>query len=81
VPIPFKPHSDPGHDAIHFQGLTDNATVKVYDLSGTLVFGPETDNDGDGHLVWDAEVASGIYIYLVTTTDGEAKKGKLSIIR
>jgi hypothetical protein len=71
VPIPFKPHSDPGHDAIHFQGLTDNATVKVYDLS----------NDGDGHLAWDAEVASGIYIYLVTTTDGEAKKGKLSIIR
>lgn len=81
VPIPFKPHSNPAHDAIHFQGLTDNATVKVYDLSGTLVFGPETDNDGDGHLAWDAEVASGIYIYLVTTTDGEAKKGRLSIIR
>ena len=81
VPIPFKPHSDPAHDAIHFQGLTANATVKVYDLSGVLVFGPETDNDGDGHLAWDAEVASGIYIYLVTTTDGEVKKGKLSIIR
>lgn len=81
VPIPFKPHSEPGHDAIHFQGLTDNATVRVYDLSGALVFGPETDNDGDGHLAWDAEVASGIYIYLVTTTDGELKKGKLSVIR
>jgi len=81
VPIPFKPHSDPAHDAIHFQGLTANATVKVYDLSGVLVFGPETDNDGDGHLAWDAEVASGIYIYLVTTTDGEVKKGKLSVIR
>jgi hypothetical protein len=81
VPIPFKPHSEPGHDAIHFQGLTDNATVRVYDLSGALVFGPETDNDGAGHLAWNAEVASGIYIYLVTTTDGEVKKGKLSVIR
>jgi len=81
APIPFKPHSDPAHDAIHFQGLTANTTVRVYDLSGTLVFGPETDNDGDGHLAWDPEVASGIYIYLVTTTDGEVKKGKLSIIR
>jgi len=81
VPIPFKPHSEPGHDAIHFQGLTADATVRIYDLSGTLVFGPETDNDGDGHLAWDAEVASGVYIYLVTTPDGEVKKGRLSVIR
>jgi len=82
APIPFKPNSDPEHDAIHFQGLTANTTVRVYDLSGTLVFGPKTDKDGDGHLAWDAEVGSGIYIYFVKTSDGsEQKKGKLSVIR
>ncbi len=81
APIPFKPNSDPAHDAIHFQGITADATVRVYDLAGSLVFGPETDADGDGHIAWEAEVASGIYIYLVTTPDGAMKKGKLSVIR
>lgn len=80
APIPFKPNSDPEHDAIHFQGLSQGAEVKVYDLSGSLVW---SDNeDGDGHVAWDAEVGSGIYIYLVKTSDGsEQKKGKLSVIR
>ncbi|OGC42668.1 hypothetical protein A2Y85_06235 [candidate division WOR-3 bacterium RBG_13_43_14] len=81
APIPFKPNSEPSHDAIHFQGLTNDATIRIYDLAGTLVFGPETDSDGDGHIAWDAEVASGIYIYLVTASDGEMKKGRLSVIR
>ncbi|UCC12801.1 MAG: T9SS type A sorting domain-containing protein, partial [candidate division WOR-3 bacterium] len=80
VPIPFKPNSDPEHDRIHFQGLTDNATVYVYDLSGALVWS-ETETDGDGHLEWDARVGSGIYIYLVTTPNGDGVKGKLSVIR
>lgn len=80
VPIPFKPHANLGHDRIHFQGITQNTTVRVYDLSGMLVWS-ETETDGDGHIAWDADVASGIYMYLVTTSDGEAKKGKLSIIR
>lgn len=79
APIPFKPHRNPQHDKIHFQGLTRNATVRVYDLSGTLVWSDT--EDGDGHCAWDAKVASGIYIYLVTTPDGEVKKGKLSVIR
>ncbi len=81
APIPFKPNSDPSHDAIHFQGLTSDATIRIYDLAGALVFGPVTDTDNDGHVAWDAEVASGIYLYLVTANDGEVKKGKLSVIR
>ncbi len=78
-PIPFKPHRNPEHDAIHFQGLSAGANVMVYDLAGTLVW--SATEDGDGHLAWNAEVASGIYIYLVTTRSGEVKKGKLSVIR
>lgn len=79
VPIPFKPHRNPEHDAIHFQGLPSGAIVRVYDLAGTLIW--KGTEDGDGHIKWDADVASGIYIYLVTAPNGESKKGKLSVIR
>ncbi|MEO0185924.1 MAG: T9SS type A sorting domain-containing protein, partial [candidate division WOR-3 bacterium] len=79
VPIPFKPHRNPDHDAIHFQGLPAGAMVRVYDLAGTLIW--SATEDGDGHVEWNADVASGIYVYLVTATNGESKKGKLSVIR
>ena len=80
APIPFKPNQNPEHDAIHFQGLSAKARVTVYDASGLLVWSA-TEN-GDGHLAWKAEVASGIYVYLVVSADGKASKvGKLSVIR
>ncbi len=80
VPIPFKPNQNPEHDAIHFQGLTSGARVVVYDASGQSVW--TATESGDGHLAWKAEVASGIYVYLVVTADGKASKvGKLSVIR
>jgi hypothetical protein len=79
APIPFKPNQNPDHDAIHFQGLTVGARVIVYDASGESVWSA-TEN-GDGHLKWDAKVASGIYVYLVVAKDGQSKVGKLSVIR
>ena len=80
VPIPFEPNQNPEHDAIHFQGLSAGARVIVYDASGQSVW-TATEN-GDGHIAWKAEVASGIYVYLVVTADGKASKvGKLSVIR
>jgi len=80
APIPFKPNQNPEHDAIHFQGLSAGARVIVYDASGLLVWN-ESEN-GDGHIAWKAEVASGIYVYLVVSADGKASKvGKLSVIR
>jgi hypothetical protein len=80
APIPFKPHQNPEHDAIHFQGLSAGARVMVYDASGQTVWSA-TEN-GDGQLAWKAEVASGIYVYLVVSADGKASKvGKLSVIR
>ena len=79
APIPFKPNQNPEHDAIHFQGLTAGARVTVYDASGQSVWSA-TEN-GDGHLKWDAKVASGIYVYLVVAKDGQSKIGKLSVIR
>jgi len=80
APIPFKPNQNPEHDAIHFQGLTAGARVTVYDASGQSVW--TATEAGDGHLKWDARVASGIYVYLVVSADGKASKvGKLSVIR
>jgi hypothetical protein len=79
APIPFKPNQNPEHDAIHFQGLAAGARVTVYDASGQSVW--SATESGDGHLKWDAKVASGIYVYLVVAKDGESKVGKLSVIR
>jgi len=79
APIPFKPNQNPEHDAIHFQGLTAGARVTVYDASGQSVW--SATESGDGHVAWKAEVASGIYVYLVVAKDGASKVGKLSVIR
>ena len=80
APIPFKPNQNPEHDAIHFQGLAAGARVTVYDASGQSVW--SATESGDGHLKWDAKVASGIYVYLVVSADGKSSKvGKLSVIR
>jgi hypothetical protein len=80
APIPFKPNQNPEHDAIHFQGLSAGAKVVVYDASGQWVW--TATEGGDGHLEWDAKVASGIYVYLVVSADGQSSKvGKLSVIR
>jgi len=80
APIPFKPNHGLGHDAIHFQGLSSGARVIVYDASGQSVW--SATESGDGHLAWKAEVASGIYVYLVVSADGKSSKtGKLSVIR
>ena len=80
APIPFKPYQNPEHDAIHFQGLSSGARVTAYDASGQMVW--SATESGDGHLAWDAKVASGIYVYLVISADGKSSKvGKLSVIR
>jgi hypothetical protein len=79
APIPFKPHQNPEHDAVHFQGLTDGARVIVYDASGQTVW--SATETGDGHVAWDAKVASGIYVYLVVSKGGDSRVGKLSVIR
>lgn len=80
-PIPFKPHRDPTHDAIHFQGLARDSRVRVYDQSGTLVWTSDPADAGDGHAAWPADVASGVYVYLVVAPDGTSRTGKLSVIR
>jgi len=90
-PNPYKPGTGGAFDrsvfgdGIVFQSLPAKAKIRIYDLSGGLVAKLE-DADGDGRCLWNVKneqggrVASGVYIYLVTSGGG-VKSGKISIIR
>jgi hypothetical protein len=87
-PNPYKPHSDVGHHfGIRFKELTPVATIRIYDITGKLVYIWE-ETDGDGVWEWnpvknkDGEpLASGIYIYCVTNPAGQKYIGKIVIIK
>ncbi|OGS27964.1 MAG: hypothetical protein A2297_08160 [Elusimicrobia bacterium RIFOXYB2_FULL_48_7] len=87
-PNPYKGVDSNLGEGVVFAALTSNAQLKVFNLSGELVFSAlETGNDG--RLVWDTKnasggkVASGVYIYIIKdTADSSLKaKGKFAIIR
>jgi len=87
-PNPFKPGSGGRYDfnGITFGGLTAGAKIKIFSISGGLVRElNETDNDGI--YIWDTKntsnenVASGVYLYLVTDTAGNKKTGKFAVAR
>lgn len=72
-PNPVKPdYSGP----ILIHGMINGANVKIVDVAGNFVF--ETTAEG-GQALWDGKnfngqrVASGVYVVLCATTDGEAK--------
>jgi hypothetical protein len=81
-PNPFKKSS--GHDSIIFENLTLNTKIKVYNITGELVFEHSTN---DVVFYWDTKnnsgkkLASGVYIYLISNDQGERIINKLAIIR
>lgn len=77
-PNPFRP--DLGHSVINFEGLTQDATVVIYDLKGRKIFREREDN-ADGLITWRGNVASGVYLYIVKNKQGECRKGKIAIIK
>jgi len=69
---------------VTFDQLPDNATVKIFTVSGHWVKTPPTiGNTATWDLTTDGgdSVASGIYIYLVKTPDGQTTRGKLAVIQ
>ena len=86
VALAYKPNSGLGHTKITFTNLIAESTVKIYSLTGELVR-TLNDDGGLGQINWDAanddgqKVASGLYIFLVTSADGKHKSGKLAIIK
>ncbi|MBI4726685.1 T9SS type A sorting domain-containing protein [candidate division TA06 bacterium] len=77
-PNPFKPYI--GHTVVNFEGLTAQATVKIYDIKGRLVE-EISETNGDGLATWAPKAASGVYIYSVTNPQGAKKTGKIAVIR
>ncbi|MFH1897504.1 MAG: right-handed parallel beta-helix repeat-containing protein [Candidatus Desantisbacteria bacterium] len=67
---------------VHFKGLTPHATIKIFNIAGELVKEIEHTN-GTDEEVWtfSCEIASGIYIYLITDPAGNKKTGKIGVIR
>lgn len=70
---------------VTIDGLTENANVKITDITGNLVH--EAVSEG-GSIQWDTtafgdyKVASGVYLILITSKDAlETKIAKLMIIR
>jgi len=71
-------------DNIVFDGLTGYATLKVFTLSGYLVrelSSPTGRIDWNGKNTSGEPVASGIYLYVITSDGDSRLRGKLAIIR
>ena len=83
-PNPFRPSE--GHTRIVFDKLTPDARIRIFALSGELVAN-SGELRGEEMWVWDAKnreerkLARGIYIYLVTNSQGEKKIGKIAVVK
>jgi hypothetical protein len=61
---------------VAIKGLVDNTTIKITDISGSLVY--ETKSEG-GQATWDAKnfkderVSTGVYVVFLTSEDGSQK--------
>ena len=82
-PNPWR--SDRGYPAqITFDQLTGNTTLKIFTVSGHLV---KTLTTSASSIPWDltndsgSTVASGIYIYLITDSQGDKVRGKVAVIK
>ncbi len=81
-PNPFEPIR--GHNGIVFAGLTTDATIRIFGLNGREIL--RKDTIWQISWVWDARneqgeiISRGIYIYLVTNSQGEKKIGKIAVI-
>lgn len=79
-PNPYKP--DYGINYITFANLTSDAKIKIFNIAGELVDSFDNKN-GDTEERWELpkDIASGVYIYLVTDKNGNKKIGKFAIIK
>jgi len=80
-----NPYRGDKHSQIIFDNLTVNVRIRIYTLTGELVR-EIREQDGD-RAYWDVRnkdgerVSSGIYIYHITNSKGEEKKGKVAVIK
>ncbi len=81
-PNPWR--ADRPVDAITFDGLTPNSTVKLFTLAGHWV---KTLTTAGGTAPWDLKddagdkIPSGPYLYLITDAQGQKRTGQVVIVR
>ncbi len=89
-PNPYKPNSPAGKfyaDKITFKKLPALATIKIFTISGELAATLRKTDAAVDDYEWLAtndagrRLASGVYIYFITTPAGEKAKGKFAIIK
>lgn len=83
-PNPYKPSL--GHNNVTFTQLTPGAKVQIFTLNGEPVIslnasGSSTSVDWTAVDEGGKQVASGVYLYLITNSEGQQKEGKLAVIR
>lgn len=78
-PNPFNPGRYADHTKIIFKGWAGYAKIRIYKLNGELI----EEIDGNDIKEWlpPADVASGVYIYVIDVQGGQKLSGKLAIIR
>ncbi|MEW5767290.1 MAG: Ig-like domain-containing protein, partial [bacterium] len=81
-PNPFRPARDA---TVKFLGLSFEATIRIYNIAGELVWIKEDITTGStewkGRNDYGRAVASGVYLYLITDKNGGRRSGKLALIR
>ena len=85
APNPFVPAR--GHtEMTFFGGDLEDGTVRIYNKAGALIQtlhvpADATELQWDGRSRTQVSLASGVYIWVLTTTDDKVEKGKFAIIR
>lgn len=83
-PNPWRSDKHAAHPSITFDGLTVGTTIKIFTVSAHEV--KELQTDGP-KIVWDLtnnsgdKVASGVYLYLITDSQGDKVQGKVAVIK
>lgn len=84
-PNPYKGIGPAGESCVHFAGLPEQATIRVFTLQGLVVRTLEFRGYG-GAAKWDLkndnghDIAGGIYLYSIES-GGETVRGKLAVLR
>jgi len=88
-PNPWKAGTGGAYDAagVTFTNLTQEATIRIFTLTGNLVRRLDKVAADGNQKVWDgkntvgARVASGIYYYVITSPKCEKATGRLAVVR
>jgi hypothetical protein len=86
-PNPWRADKHAAHPTVTFANLPSGSTMKIFTASGHLVRTLGGQSLRLGTMTWDLtndsgdKVASGIYLYLITDSQGDKVKGKLAVIK